>query len=48
MLNNIKIKIRKSVDDELEKVTTTIDPEVKYKGIVFQKMTEHEGYRKRE
>ena len=48
MLNNVKKNIRKVVDDEFEKVTTSIDPDVKYKGIVFQKMTENDSYRKRE
>lgn len=47
-LNNVKKNVRKCIDDELEKLTTTIDPQVKYKGIVFQKNAEYDSFKKRE
>ncbi len=47
MVNNVKKNIRKVIDDELEAMTTKIDPSAKYKGIVFQKITENDSFRKR-
>lgn len=37
MLNNIKKNVRKTIDDELERVTAIIGAGQKFKGIVFQK-----------
>jgi hypothetical protein len=47
MINNVKINIRKVIDDELEAMTSKIDPTTKYRGIVFQKTAENDGFRKR-
>lgn len=47
-LNNVKKNVRKCIDEELEKLTTTIDSQVKYKGIVFQKNAEYDSFKKRE
>lgn len=48
MLGNIKKNIRKGIDDEITARTTKINPDVSYKGIVFQKLTENDTFRKRE
>jgi hypothetical protein len=48
-ISNIKKGIRKSIDEELEKTTSQIDPACKYKGVSFMKGSVNgENHRKRE
>lgn len=48
-ISNIKKGIRKTIDEELDKTTTQIDPGCKYKGVAFIKSSIiGENYRKRE
>lgn len=48
MLSNLKKNLRKSVEDELERTTSLLDSTVKFRGIIFQKNPQNDGFRKRE